>query len=306
MTRRRQRPRPDYRPTPALPRAWAPVIARASRRLSGDTKLLFALLVELDRPKGQDVGGVWMSEGELAAQLGLSVDHVSNLRRHLVALGLLNRRDVGTWHYWFPTLPEIVEPTPPAGASSEDVRRWLRYQAEALDRHIDETEARTRSQVTRDRERARARRERAAGGAPGAAADPRSPPPDGTADPWTSRVTTRGLHGSPIPTAVDSTPRHPRSPRASEHDTAPISPPESVSKDLSTTVESLRESDSARARPQQASATATPGGRLNVARLRDLVPRELQRPTPTQPRDAEPAAAPAPADEPDVDVDLLS
>ncbi len=159
MTRRRLN-RPEQRPAPALDRHWAVAVVRAAYRLSGDAKLLFGLMLELDRPERDGVGGCRMSAPELARQLGKGADHTSDLRTHLAKLGLVHRVDVAGVReaFWFLRLPELCSGSPPKGASPEEKRRWVRAAADALDAHIDSVEATAASPVLRARERATERR----------------------------------------------------------------------------------------------------------------------------------------------------
>ena len=156
-------------PVPPLARSWAFSIVRGSRRLSPAAKLLYGLLLELDRPdEGKGVpGGCYMGEAELARQLGAGMDHVSDLRTHLRIVGLVHRESVVgsrvTW--WFPTLPPGLDSAPPKDIESlsrkertQARRGWLVEQTEALDRYILEREETTGSPVTKGRLRHRAER----------------------------------------------------------------------------------------------------------------------------------------------------
>ena len=126
-------------PSQAKSRHWAVAIVRASRRLSAGAKLTYQLIAELDRGER----GCFLSQGAMADQLGFGVDHLGDLRQHLVAIELLERqkregrrRRGQSAYHWFTRLPPGIPSTPPNGASTEDRRRWVREAADLLDEMI--------------------------------------------------------------------------------------------------------------------------------------------------------------------------
>ncbi len=115
-------------------------------------KHVWALISELDQPKQDGVGGCYMNEQDMSAQLGLDADSVSDLRRDHLRWALLHKEDVEGLRgaYWFPRLPPGIEPAPPPEIKALPPRRrtqalrdWLTGQATALDRFIDTREGRT-------------------------------------------------------------------------------------------------------------------------------------------------------------------
>lgn len=172
---------PVVRPSGALAnneRYWPFAIVRATRHLHPSAKLLYGLLLDLDRPQLTGVGGASMGSVELARQLGLSPDYTKGLRLHLCQVGLLERLEVSGLReaLWFPTLPTVIERLPPQGSKLGIKRSWLHLQAEVLDREIEATEAKTTTPITQARERAVRSRQRDKFGA-------HVPPPQGEIPP---------------------------------------------------------------------------------------------------------------------------
>src|SRR5947208_4336072 len=142
---------PHARPCALVDRYWALKIARAAYRLSGTQFRVYSLILELDRadkdPAG--VGGCFLGEVEFARQCGRSADVVMDARAELVRYHLVERVQLpgARQAFWFGRLPADVGPRPPAdvqamrkGAAKDDaIRRWLRDQGDALDRHIAAT-----------------------------------------------------------------------------------------------------------------------------------------------------------------------
>ncbi len=143
--------RPRQRPCDLVDRYWALKIARAAYRVSGTQFRVYSLLLELDRPDLDParVGGCFLGEVEFAHQCGRSVDVVLDARAELVRYNMVERvQPAGARQaFWFARLPQGIEYVLPADVQAmrkgkdrdEAVRRWLRCQADALDRHIRET-----------------------------------------------------------------------------------------------------------------------------------------------------------------------
>ena len=131
-------------------------IVRATYRLAPSAKLLYGLLIELDRTEHGGVGGASMSYVGLARQLGLGADNTGDLRLHLHGVGLVIKVEVPGLReaVWFPTLPEQIERQPPRASDTEAKRQWVREQADLLDRHIQATEPLIVTPVTQARARA--------------------------------------------------------------------------------------------------------------------------------------------------------
>lgn len=128
MTARRKRIQPD-RPAPKLG-SWGRAVLRASRVLSGDAKVLIAVLSELDRGSG-----AFMNDVGLAAQTGSHPAYVRRLRADLVRVGVLKKVEVpgSRLDFWFLVLPADIEREPEAGLTLEQRRRWVRDRADELD-----------------------------------------------------------------------------------------------------------------------------------------------------------------------------
>jgi hypothetical protein len=141
-----------------------PAVVRGSIRISEGAKLLFGLMAELDQPKRDGVGGCWMSETELAKQLGMNPDSVSALRLHLLRLGLLCKLEVpgSRVDWWFLAFPDVVEATLPVhiralpkARQTKPAKAWREAQTAALDRYVLERERVIQSPIIKGRERKR-------------------------------------------------------------------------------------------------------------------------------------------------------
>lgn len=260
---------------------------RASYRLSETAKLLYGLLLELDRPERNGVGGASMSYVELARQLGAGADYTCDVRTHLHQLGLVLKRDVRGVReaFWFPTLPPDLEREPPAGSLPEAKRRWVREQADLLDRLVAAVEARTTTPLTEARRRRAASRD---GGE-------RTPP----SDEGRGRThTLRGANAHPSTShkgANQRTDGGERTPPSEHESRAPGSTSETLktSETIVSHSPTTPECDTDRTRSKP-SETGTP---LNTAKLRALVNEQLASKntpaTPTTPPEAPDEELPA-------------
>ena len=251
----------SQRPVPDLTRSWAFAIVRACRRLTATAKLLYGLLRELDNPNERNgqAGGCYMSEDELARQLGAGIDHVSDLRTHLERLGLVHKEHPAgsaiTW--WFPTLPAIVETVPPREIEmltrekkTEARRRWLTEQAEALDRYIAEREGLISSPITVGRERHRMRRNSPEVTNDSAIPKRRNPPAEDG-----------GIRGTGVTTSGGVPDADRRNPPSTDHDRAKVELRSDSLKALGHEVEGLNESHNARTRSIDSTSMAGPLGK---------------------------------------------
>ncbi len=132
-----RRAKPLARPAPQLGH-WGYAVIRAADGISYGAKLVLGLLMELDRPDKDGIGGAYQDPARLAEQLGMGVSVLKDIRAECQRLGLLARESVSgsRLDYWFPRLPPGFEYRPPADASQDNKRAWLQASAVRLARHI--------------------------------------------------------------------------------------------------------------------------------------------------------------------------